>query len=370
MGAPGDQSKRGRGSGPSFPVSFFRLIEAFSHEGCPVCFCLKVDTLRYLDGLLYEQVNDPATRASLRASLGFCNWHAWMTRGIPACNLGIAIINEDILRDALGRLRRMRVRLNRGWASCGWLSRLLSRRLRNSLSIVWKRKAICPACQVGREAESRYLFYFLEFLKDPQFERAFDRSAGLCLPHLLQMVELGPTHPNSAIVVERTERKWHELQARLKSFIAKNSFASSEPITPEDARSLILALELLAGGMGIFGNDLHREASVRNRIPPPPTAFLDFSPSPTSDSETLQFENKKLKLQVDELRSKFSEASSRAASLHHRLWETLETRKVLEMNLSGERAHSRGLERTVEKLRKEVERLKAQAGTDSPEKHE
>ena len=39
-------------------ISFFRLIDACSGPGCPICRCLVADARQYLDSLLYEQVND------------------------------------------------------------------------------------------------------------------------------------------------------------------------------------------------------------------------------------------------------------------------------------------------------------------------
>ena len=84
----------------------------------------------------------------------------------------------------------------------------------------------------------------------------------------------------------------------------------------------------------------------------------------------LRFEKQKLELRVKELSDQFSEVSSRAAVLHYRLWRVLEDRKVLEMNLSGEQASTRLLEQTVEELRKELDRLRAQAEAGSGEKAE
>lgn len=73
---------------------------------------------------------------------------------------------------------------------------------------------------------------------------------------------------------------------------------------------------------------------------------------------------------VKELTDQLSEVSSRAAALHYRLWQVLEDRKVLEMNLSGEQASTRVLERVVEELRKEVDRLRASAEARSAERAE
>lgn len=56
---------------------FFRLLDACAKSGCPACRLVEDDGRRYLDALVYEQVNDPDTRRCIRAAWGFCNWHTW-----------------------------------------------------------------------------------------------------------------------------------------------------------------------------------------------------------------------------------------------------------------------------------------------------
>ncbi|MBI4271931.1 MAG: hypothetical protein HY615_16460 [Candidatus Rokubacteria bacterium] len=70
--------------GPSKFWGYFRVLDACAEPGCPVCRCLTAHSVRYLDGLLYEHVNDPGTRARLHASRGFCGWHASMVPRIHA----------------------------------------------------------------------------------------------------------------------------------------------------------------------------------------------------------------------------------------------------------------------------------------------
>lgn len=342
-------------------VGFFRLIGACAHGGCPVCRCLREDGVRYLDALLHEPVNDPGTGGALRDSWGFCNWHAWLARDILGSGPGTGIISEDLLGGALGRLRGLLVRLRRGPSSRGWLRRLLGRPPRIPFLTHWRRKAICPACRQAREAEANYLQTVLEFTGDPQFDRAFERSPGLCLPHVLRLVALGPGHARLETILERVETKWRRLQAELKGSVAKRDDRATEPFTEAEAASWTLAIELLAGAPGIFGNELHGDGSLPAKPLAEPKMSLDRLPTPASDPETLRFEKEKLELRLKELTEEFSEVSSRAAALHYRLWEVLEDRKTLEMNLSGEQASSRLWERKVEELQKEIERLREQA---------
>jgi hypothetical protein len=71
--------------------------------GCPACHGEHRAGWRYLDALLWEFVNDPGVRASLRASRGFCREHSEMALAVAseqAASLGMAILYEDLLGTA------------------------------------------------------------------------------------------------------------------------------------------------------------------------------------------------------------------------------------------------------------------------------
>src|SRR5574341_1452415 len=63
-------------------IAYFQLLEAFRQPGCPVCRLVEEGALKALDGLMYEQVNDPFTRDRLVESHGLCNCPAWMIPGV------------------------------------------------------------------------------------------------------------------------------------------------------------------------------------------------------------------------------------------------------------------------------------------------
>lgn len=339
-------------------VGFFRLVDACDHDGCPVCYCLRQDALRYLDALLYEGVNDPGARASLHASWGFCNWHAWMLPEILNSRFGTAIIYDDLLAKVRTRLRQLLGKMDRRTLNRGGLLRLIGKRSRLPILESWRQKSDCMVCRSGRTSEEAYLGVILDFTGDPEFDRAFERSGGICVPHLLRLSELGRDHPGLEISLKKIDAKWQQLQNRLRRFIDKHDYKATEPFTEEEARSWQQVVEILAGAPGIFGNEFH---PMRLRTPSGAAPVMDRPPEPAAaeqDIEAVRFEKAKLELRLKQLTDQLSEVSSRAATLHYRLWEVLEDRKTLEMNLAGEQAASRLLERTVEELRKEVNRLR------------
>ena len=89
-------------------IAYFELLDAMREAGCPFCTLVLKSSRRYLDALLYEQVNDPETREKLRAARGFCAWHAWMATEIANSASGIAIIHRDFLAEEADALQRLR----------------------------------------------------------------------------------------------------------------------------------------------------------------------------------------------------------------------------------------------------------------------
>ena len=355
--------------GPSKFWGYFRVLDACAEPGCPVCRCLTGDSVRYLDGLLYEHVNDPGTRARLHASWGFCAWHAGMVPAIRDAGFGTSILMADLLRAAVARVRQAAARLARDRPRRAWLSRVLDRRSTLVRAGLGRRRAACPACAFIRSAEDRYLAVAFQFAGDPEFDRALERSDGLCVPHVLRLVATEPNAPTLPALLERCATKWERLRRTVEAFGDKHDYRNREPITDEEARSWRLALEVLAGAPGVFGNDLHGPAARAERA-----RFSDdvgpgdpARPEP-DDGEVLRFEKARLERRLTELTAQLGEASSRAAALHYRLWATLEDRRVLELNLAGERAAAGMWERTAADLRTQNEALRreCEALRDAP----
>lgn len=84
------------------------------------------------------------------------------------------------------------------------------------------------------------------------------------------------------------------------------------------------------------------------------------------DPEELLFENEQLKRKVEELLQLFNKAETRAASLHYRLADLSEVNKRLEMGYTGANALASGLEKMVQDLRREIEKLKEEKPSSSP----
>ena len=169
---------------PSKHVVYFEVLEALQDQGCPVCRLGLRAVSRYLDALSYEGINDPGSRAELRAARGFCHWHAWQFVEEVRDGLGTAIIYRDVIGEVLRILPEV--------GACGArrqaAARSPLRTKHRSLVALASRLAPqreCPACHCLAESSRRYLDTLLDHLRDGGFRNQYLASDGLCLPHLV-----------------------------------------------------------------------------------------------------------------------------------------------------------------------------------------
>jgi hypothetical protein len=194
---------------------FFDLLDACTRDGCPICRLVSRSVERFFDALSYENTNDPAIRAQLRASRGFCNRHAWQYAARHD-GLGTAIIYRDILRDVLRSATKGRDEP----------IKLLTRAAEHLLTTTDNRdrdrllKAIAPrrGCMVctQEEATSRHAVdALLRRLEEPGVCAALTGSAGLCQRHLLVAITLAREPVQREHVTQAQRAAWTRLCDRV-----------------------------------------------------------------------------------------------------------------------------------------------------------
>lgn len=210
--------------------------------GCPVCRIGLRAAHSYMDTLLWESVNDPDRRNVLDQTLGLCGRHSRELLRFPGQRLGVAIIEQAVLREALRRLQGRSSPQNNG----------LGQRLGQWLRFGYTQDPashteICPACQQQQASEARaveaLLEYFLEDLDTPLQE-----AGGLCWAHL-QMALAQPTDSatHQALVAGQQEI-WAQRIAELNEFIRKNDHRfRHEPLSTEERESIERAIAILTG---------------------------------------------------------------------------------------------------------------------------
>lgn len=243
-------------------VGYGHLVAACAKAGCPVCHCLRERTLQHLVALLAEHVTDPTTRARLVHSWGFCAAHAELLREVPDAPLGVGIIYHDLL----GQTRRWLTQAQRGLEASPvrrrW-RRIFRPRRPMGDAVSWRR-ARCPVCTAVADAERSYIDTLLTFIEDPELGKAYEASAGLCLPHVALALAQAPGHPGAVPLLARTLPKIDRLADELRRFIDKHDHRTPASFSDREAEAWTNALGFIAGRSEVFGNDVPRSPAFRD----------------------------------------------------------------------------------------------------------
>ena len=213
---------------------YFDLIDACAETGCPVCRLSLKSTRRYLDGVMYEYVNDPGARDDLRAARGYCNKHAWWLTEIHGASLGVAIVYEDILRSVAGAVEGV---------PDGHKARARAEELLKRLRPAGE----CPACTHRDTKEGHVLNTLLKHIHDERLAAALKTSSGLCLPHLVRAVELVKDNNTLGRLAALQQEKLVRLQNELAEFIRKSDYRFQAEGFGQEGNSWRRAIALVSG---------------------------------------------------------------------------------------------------------------------------
>lgn len=228
----------------------YKLVEACRETGCPVCRLAQRGVERYLDSQFYENVNSPAWRDQLRASLGFCHEHAWLAVDKRLGDaLGFSIIYHDLVSGVLNRLDDggSRARPPRRWTSLLTQVPESARRLiEKMLAAITPRKR-CPVCEQRDEITRHTVSTLVAELEMPEIVEALQASEGLCLQHLRIALE----HVRDAAACEQLldihRTKLEGLKAELAEFIRKSDYRVIAEGFGSEGNAWLRAVRLMIG---------------------------------------------------------------------------------------------------------------------------
>jgi hypothetical protein len=240
MGFSRRQGKQKRVT-PEDDLIFVKVREALSVGGCPICWLANRSAQRFLDGFLYERVNDPQSREEFLASRGFCQQHAWALQQFYDA-LGVAIVYRHLLQELLQKLQ-----LFTGEPPILG-SRRTTREVVARLRAALLPNRMCPACEVSRSTEETALASLLERLDDPEVQGRLGTTSWLCLPHFLMGVAMARDASQARLLAQILAGKLQDLVRSLGEFIRKHDYRySHEPITEEEAASWAQAIQTVVG---------------------------------------------------------------------------------------------------------------------------
>ncbi len=217
--------------------AYQELKALMSMGGCPMCRAGAQSARRFLDSLLFESVTDPDIRAKLESSLGFCAEHHRLMLTFPGERLGVAIIEQALLKEAL---RRLNASPGEGRRS-GWRSLLGSQQGEPVSSDP------CPVCRQEADAADRVLTVLLQHLAG-DLDQSLLAAGGLCWPHLTRALARRPDAATQSALIAVQGAAWDQIVTDLGEFIRKRDHRfRHELVTDAEAAAIEEAMAALSG---------------------------------------------------------------------------------------------------------------------------
>jgi hypothetical protein len=232
-------------------MSFYDVRDALASPGCVVCHLKANAAEHYLDSLLWENVNDPGVRRSIRKARGFCDQHAWELVRYEGASLGVAIIMRDVLQSVLESMED---------AQFQPLPALSLRRTHEALDpkqpaaataeLVARLapQARCPVCVQAETMEDIYLNTLVEnLLGEDGLLAAYQASDGLCLPHFRQVLTRVRDEAVFDAVVKAQRAIWERLVGHLSEVIRKSDYRFKDEPRGEEVGGTLRAITAVSG---------------------------------------------------------------------------------------------------------------------------
>ena len=207
----------------------YELRLACKKPGCPVCAIVQKAGARYIEGIFSESMLDPGIRLKLVESLGFCFEHTWQSIDLKLTEtLGHSILFQDLVRDALKKITE------NGHSSGQQLASLL------------EPGKDCPACLIEDSTEKRAIQSLSAGLIDQEFVQEYQKSNGLCLPHLRRLLpELN--QKSQQVILEQQRSKLQNLANELADFLRKSDYRFRDEAIGQEGDSYKRAAEVVWG---------------------------------------------------------------------------------------------------------------------------
>ncbi len=206
-------------------LAYYELLEELRRSRhCAFCVLERKGIHTYVEGLLYEKVNDRGVRETLSKSRGFCPRHAHLLAGFGDA-LGTSILYAD---------------------QVGLLLRSLEHSRRE------KGPAACPACLAETRMRQAHVSTLLHGLDDPEMASAWERSAGLCFPHFSLAMNDAKDPDTKKVLVRTQEARLKELASQLKELIDSYDYRRAAAGSREERDAWLRAVEMVSGLKTVF----------------------------------------------------------------------------------------------------------------------
>ncbi len=230
----------GRAENNKKSLPHFKLEEALRQQGCALCRLVENTAQDYLEGLMYELVNDPAVQEEFKSSLGFCDRHAYQALKMRE-GLGMAILYGVAVRE----MEKLLSGLADNPKPQNPITSVLSRSSGEGATIPEPGEG-CMVCAAEDKAEERYLKVLLEGAEDGSLDSLLHGPESVCVRHLSRASALsgGWLPPRLTEIATHALR---DLGSDLEKYVRHNDYRFSEEPWGKERDSPKRAVKLLLG---------------------------------------------------------------------------------------------------------------------------
>jgi hypothetical protein len=216
---------------------------------CLLCWMIERSEMRYLETFFSECVMDSGYRDKVIRSRGFCRHHFHRLLSFALTNysnekLGLALVLENLVEARSRDMERSHTYIKdlprtRAKDIVHFLidgvsqakRKRLDECLRRIRSLIEAKERLCPACESLKNSDENHVDTLARMLiAHSSFQETFENSKGLCLIHLLKVIEAlrlkyEAEFPGlSKTLLELQLRNFHRIRSELKELIRKHDY--------------------------------------------------------------------------------------------------------------------------------------------------
>jgi hypothetical protein len=233
-------------------AGYYDLRQALTEPGCALCRLLAKVADNYIDGVLWELVNDGEIRRELNQARGYCRDHAWLLVRYGA-SLGAAILMQDVIETLLKVIDLGSFEPQPATFSLRQMLRSNANSAEPSASTAnlvagLSPQVPCPVCAMVQKSENYYLDALVKHFAVPDdLASVYCASAGFCLPHFRLALSRVSDEETFTALVEAQKAVWQRLNVELKEFIRKNNYLFMKEGFGPEGDSWLRAIETVSG---------------------------------------------------------------------------------------------------------------------------
>ena len=205
-------------------------------RGCPVCDRISEAAFDFFAKWQYTLGHDAEAQQAYVATRGFCALHTWQFEAI-ASPQGLDFGYPPLLDHLAAQIRE--------------IAQLpLELAIVKAASLV-PRSRDCLACGIFRDVEATNATRLLAYLESDEGRKAYARSQGVCLPHLLVLLTSGASSEVAAFLLSEQARHFAETGEDMGSYTLKFDAVRRGLLNKDEEDAHLRALVHLVGSRAV-----------------------------------------------------------------------------------------------------------------------